>query len=55
MAPAWQPQMQAMQWVQFPFQTGFPSTMSMLFSGHRFAHLPQETQASETVKPLSLI
>ena len=55
MASVGHPQMQAIQWVQFPFHTGLPSAMSMLFKGHRFAHFPQETQASETVKPLSLI
>ena len=55
MASVGQPQMQAMQWVQLPFHTGFPSASSMLFSGQRRTHLPQETQASETVKPLSLI
>ena len=45
--------MQAMQWVQFPFQTGLPSAYSMLFSGHLRAHFPQETHSPETVNPLS--
>ena len=48
------PPIQAMQWVQRPFHTGFPPSIDMLFSGHRRAHFPQEIHLSETVKPCLL-
>lgn len=50
MAPAGQPQIQAMQWVQRSPQTGRPSWMRMFPSGQSRWHFPQDTQASETVK-----
>ena len=45
-----QPQMQAMQWVQFCPQTGFPVCRVMLLVGQRRTHWPQPVQAFPTVK-----
>ena len=49
-----QPQMQAMQWVQWSDQTGRPPCSRTLPSGQSATHLPQAMQASDTVKALAL-
>ena len=50
MAEVGQPQMQAMQWVHRPPQTGLPCSRRMLPKGQSRSHLPQEMQALETAK-----
>lgn len=52
-ASAGQPTIQAIQWVQFPFQIGFPPDIRILLSRQRFTHFSQKMQASDAAKPLS--
>ena len=52
MAAAGQPQIQAMQCVHAPVQTGLPFFISIPFTGQPFVHFPQPMQVSDTVNAL---